>query len=146
MPDLPQNEAPAAPSLQRPARYPNFLSPGASVGVTPAQIAAIVEDFYAAVRADAMLGPIFNAAIDDWPAHLEKLKAFWGAVVLVTGCYKGNVIGAHDALPHMDEAHMSQWLGLFQVTLLRHCTPQQAAVFTAPAGRIAGRLLAAQGA
>jgi hemoglobin len=37
----------------------------------------LVDTFYARVRADGALGPIFNDAIPDWPEHLDKLAAFW---------------------------------------------------------------------
>ena len=45
-------------------------------------LATLVEAFYARVRADAELGPIFEDAIDDWPEHLEKLAAFWSSIML----------------------------------------------------------------
>ena len=41
--------------------------------IDEAGIARLVHAFYARVRADAELGPIFNDAIEDWPGHLEKL-------------------------------------------------------------------------
>jgi hemoglobin len=41
------------------------------------------------VRTDALLGPVFNRAIQDWDAHLDKLPAFWSSVTLMTGRYKG---------------------------------------------------------
>lgn len=50
---------------------------------------SLVDAFYARVRADIALGPIFNDAIGDWPEHLEKLAAFWSSVMLTSGRYKG---------------------------------------------------------
>ena len=50
-------------------------------------LAALVEAFYARVRADAQLGPVFDGAIDDWPEHLEKLAAFWSSIMLTSGRY-----------------------------------------------------------
>lgn len=46
---------------------------------------SVVDVFYNRVRADPMLGPVFNGAIDDWPDHLGKLQAFWSSVMLTTG-------------------------------------------------------------
>ena len=35
--------------------------------------------FYADVRQHRVLGPIFNAHIDDWPAHIAKIAEFLSA-------------------------------------------------------------------
>ena len=63
--------------------------------IDEAGIARLVHAFYARVRADAELGPIFNDAIEDWPGHLEKLAAFWSSVMLTSGRYKGQPVPAH---------------------------------------------------
>ena len=52
--------------------------------ITEDDIAKLVPAFYARVRADAVLGPIFNGAIEDWPHHLAKLQAFWSSVLLTS--------------------------------------------------------------
>lgn len=36
--------------------------------IDEASLRQLVESFYARVRADDRLGPIFNDAVDDWPA------------------------------------------------------------------------------
>ena len=59
------------------------------------ELTPLVEEFYARVRADPALGPIFNDAIDDWPEHLGKLTAFWSSVMLTSGRYKGQPVPAH---------------------------------------------------
>ena len=40
-------------------------------GMDEAGLTRLVDRFYAAVRADALIGPLFNDAIDDWPHHLD---------------------------------------------------------------------------
>lgn len=55
--------------------------------ITEAQISTLVDDFYARVRADDQIGPIFNAIISDWPHHLATLKDFWSTVLLTSGRY-----------------------------------------------------------
>ena len=42
-----------------------------------AGIRKLIEPFYIDVRQHAVLGPIFNAHIQDWPAHLDKIAGFW---------------------------------------------------------------------
>jgi len=54
----------------------------------------LVHTFYARVRTDAELDPIFNDAIADWPEHLAKLHAFWSSVMLTSGRYKGQPVPA----------------------------------------------------
>ena len=40
-------------------------------------VAQLVRAFYAKIRQDELLGPIFNESIQDWEPHLEKLTDFW---------------------------------------------------------------------
>ncbi|MBV9066594.1 MAG: hypothetical protein JO004_12615, partial [Methylobacteriaceae bacterium] len=50
--------------------------------LSEAQIGALLDLFYARVRADPELGPVFARAIgkDEWPAHMETIQDFWSAV------------------------------------------------------------------
>ena len=85
--------------------------------IDEAGLARLVDAFYARVRADAELGPIFNDAIDDWPHHLEKLTAFWSSVMLTSGRYKGQPVPAH--MKHKDRITpelFDRWLGLWKQT------------------------------
>lgn len=116
---------------------PAAFSPGGAVGIDDDLIGRVVDAFYAAVRADEMLGPIFEAAVHDWPAHLERLRAFWSSVTLMSGLYKGQPMQAHFGLPPLSDAHFERWLSLFGATLEAHCTPEQAEVFRVRARRIA---------
>src|SRR3546814_17804727 len=81
------------------------------------ELERLVALFYARVRADEELGPIFNDAIDDWPEHLAKIVVFCSSVVLTSGRYKGNPMAAH--LKHRDRitpALFHLWLGLWNMT------------------------------
>lgn len=101
----------------------------------------LVEEFYARVRRDAELGPIFNNAIDDWPEHLERLAAFWSSVMLTSGRYKGNPMAAH--LKHVTEITpelFDRWLGLWTQTTNELMEPAAAAALQAKAGRISESL------
>ena len=62
----------------------------ASHQITREEISDLVDRFYAKVPLDPEIGPIFNAAIDDWPEHLRLLKDFWSTVLLTERSYKGN--------------------------------------------------------
>lgn len=120
-------------------RDPHPKAPGIEAGVTELMIRDLVHEFYARVREDAVLGPIFNAKIDDWDAHLDKLCAFWSSVTLMTGRYKGTPMKAHAELPQIGPEHFRQWLALFRTTASEVC-PAAAALFADRAERIAESL------
>lgn len=115
-------------------------APGASVGITEAMIKVLVHTFYARVRSDPLLGPIFNRAIEDWDAHLDKLCAFWSSVTLMTGRYKGAPMKVHADLPEIAPAHFERWLALFQAAAIRTCPAEAAQLFVNCANRIAQSL------
>jgi len=117
------------------------LAPGAAVGLDEAMIAALVQAFYAKVRGDPILGPIFNDAIGDgWDAHLAKLCDFWSSVLLMTGRYKGAPMAVHTALPDIGPEHFARWLGLFEETAREICPEDSAALFATKAQMIASSL------
>jgi hemoglobin len=101
----------------------------------------LVALFYARVREDAELGPIFNDAIADWPAHLDKLTAFWSSVMLTSGHYKGNPVAAHvKHRDRIDPALFQRWLALWARTTAEVMPPEAAAALQAKASRIAESL------
>lgn len=77
----------------------------------------LVDSFYAKVREDALLAPVFNARIQDrWPEHLEKMYRFWQTVLLDEHTYYGAPFPPHANLP-VTHAHFERWLGLFNNTV-----------------------------
>ena len=120
--------------------HPRPGAPGLPVGIDELVIHELVHAFYARVRDDQMLGPIFNAAVMNWDEHLEKLCEFWSSVTLMSGRYKGTPMTAHAALPNLTGAHFDRWLELFNATARERCLPDAAALFIDRAGRIAQSL------
>ncbi|MBX7499887.1 group III truncated hemoglobin [Qipengyuania sp. YG27] len=88
-----------------------------ALGVDEAFVARLVESFYAAVREDPLLGPIFSDRIADWPIHLERMKSFWRSILFNSGEFSGNPMRQHMAIPGLEERHFSRWLDLFYATL-----------------------------
>lgn len=110
---------------------------GGKLELTDANLATLVDAFYARVRQDPELGPIFNDAIHDWPEHLERLSAFWSSVMLTSGRYKGRPVPAHKR--HEDrirEEHFARWLALWGETTDALMTPDAAEALQAAAARI----------
>lgn len=59
----------------------------------------LVWDFYADVRRDPELGPVFEAVIGpEWDEHLERMVEFWSTLMLGTRSFKGNVFARHVSL------------------------------------------------
>ena len=82
-----------------------------------AGIARLVDTFYARVRQDDLLGPVFDDAVHDWPAHLRTLTDFWCSVALRAQRYRGNPMGVHRGLSGIEEAHFQRWLALWRETV-----------------------------
>jgi hemoglobin len=108
-------------------------------GITEAMIERLVHAFYDKVRADAVLGPVFDARIRDWGPHLAQMCAFWSSVALMTGRYHGTPMVKHAPLP-VDAAHFDRWLELFERTAHEVCPPEAEAHFVERARRIAASL------
>jgi len=85
-----------------------------------ADIELLVNDFYAAVRNDNRIGPVFNAIIEDrWPEHLSKMYSFWETILLGNHSYSGAPFLPHAKLP-LNETHFERWLELFHKTIDTH--------------------------
>lgn len=104
--------------------------------ITQEEISDLVDRFYAKVRVDPDIGPIFNAAVDDWPAHLALLKDFWSTVLLTDRRYKGDPLAKHLELS-LDPAHFARWLALFEETAREVLSPEHTALIVAKSHRIA---------
>ena len=74
-----------------------------------AAIRAFVLRFYEISRADPELGPLFEAHIKDWDAHVKIVSDFWSTALLGTKRYPGNAYTAHIGLP-VEEQHFTRWL------------------------------------
>jgi hemoglobin len=108
-------------------------------GIDEAMIERLVRGFYAKVREDAVLGPIFEARIKDWEPHLMQMCAFWSSVALMTGRYHGTPMAKHLPLP-VDGGHFDRWLALFEQTAREICPSEAEAYFVERARRIAQSL------
>lgn len=106
-----------------------------------AAIATLVHDFYADIRRDGVLGPVFEGAIGaHWEPHLERMVDFWSSVMLSSGEFKGNVFGKHMQLQGIGVEHFQRWLGLFEGHARRLFEPAVADEFLVVAKRIAASL------
>jgi hemoglobin len=104
------------------------------------RIATLVDRFYDKVRADASIGPIFNAAVHDWAEHKELLTRFWCSVALGAQSYRGNPMAVHRGQPTIRAVHFARWLELWRETTVELLDEDDAARMQDYADRI-GRSL-----
>jgi hemoglobin len=94
---------------------------------TRADVSHLVGAFYAKIRADEVLGPIFDGAISDWEPHLEKLTDFWegNLFFFVKTKYHGDPKVAHVELDKklhnsLTMNHFGHWINLWLATVDEH--------------------------
>jgi hemoglobin len=107
--------------------------------VTEEAVALLIDRFYAAVRQEPVLRPVFESAIspEEWPEHLATMRRFWSSVMLASGRYSGNPLAVHRAVPNLQRPMFARWLALFEEAARELFVPDVAVQFTAKAHRIA---------
>lgn len=76
-----------------------------------------VDEFYALVGKNELIGPIFNEKLEGhWDAHLQKMYRFWQTILLHEHTYSGSPFMHHMKLPIYKE-HFDTWLSLFHQTI-----------------------------
>ncbi|MEL7221218.1 MAG: group III truncated hemoglobin [Bacteroidota bacterium] len=90
-------------------------------------IKLLVDSFYAKIRKDELLSPVFASRIADdaWGKHLTRMYSFWNTVLFIEQSYKGNPFARHATLP-VDDAHFKQWIHLFHATVDEHFAGEKA--------------------
>ncbi|MBO9397855.1 group III truncated hemoglobin [Shimia sp. R9_2] len=110
--------------------------------VTREEISRVVAAFYEMVRQHPGLGPVFAVHVEDWPAHEAKVADFWANAILYERSYDGNPLKVHREAGNVRPGMFDAWLALFEMTLKRELTEDQAAAWSALAHKI-GRSLRA---
>jgi hemoglobin len=92
---------------------------------TRTEVFELVNAFYARIRKDEFLGPIFNkmlATEEIWAVHLEKLTDFWETNLFAVMKFKGNPMAAHQKVDKtfnhtITQDHFYEWLKLWNSTV-----------------------------
>lgn len=105
-----------------------FASRVQDTGLTAALIRDVVLAFYAKLRQDEVLGPLFENAIGaDWNGHIERIIQFWLTATRLERGYDGSrFMPAHLKHGAIRVDHLPRWLELFEQTLQARCSPPQA--------------------
>ena len=104
--------------------------------ITAEQIDLVMTRFYAKIRLDSVLGPIFNGHIPDWPEHEAKIASFWRSAILMEGSYNGNPMRAHIQAGDVRSDHFDGWLALFDEVLNSTLPAETAAAWSSLVHRI----------
>lgn len=99
----------------------------------------LLRHFYADVRQHREIGPIFNAHISDWPAHLEKIADFWSTATGGPRRYQGAMPVKHIPL-QLEAEHFRAWLDLWRRNCRIHLPPKEAEEMIVLAETIGKRL------
>lgn len=114
------------------------MAPGC---ITESSIRQMVDTFYARVREDAVLSPVFESRLAGrWAEHMPRMVAFWTKVLLGSGDFQSNVFGKHMVLTGIEKEHFVRWLGLFRMTAIAVFGAEEAAMPIQVAERIAASL------
>ncbi len=131
--------------MQAHSTHPQPESPAPSANAeqlpSEAAIGAVVHSFYAKVRGDDLLGPVFEPHLaDHWSQHLETMVDFWSTILLSSKRYQGQPLPKHRALGHLPPELWGRWLELFSATVHEETSGTAAEIFVQRAQQIAGHL------
>jgi hemoglobin len=107
-----------------------------AAGITEDLIRDVVMEFYRRARRDGQLGPVFEAHVREWDAHLARMTDFWSAALLRTGRYSGRPVEQHRPIGGLTAGHFDRWIELVEETVRDLCPPGQAGAFLVRARRM----------
>ncbi|MCO4824361.1 MAG: group III truncated hemoglobin [Amylibacter sp.] len=91
------------------------------IPLTRRQIETVVKHFYARVRVDKTLGPLFIGILSNdpeiWRVHEAKIANFWANAILHERSYDGNPMLVHSGISAIEPSMFTNWLALFDQTL-----------------------------
>jgi hemoglobin len=97
--------------------------------ITEESVSALVKRFYAKVRRDAVLGPIFEKAlVGRWDEHMATMCEFWCSALRLKRDYQGDMLTAHRKLGRLPRTLFPRWLSLFRETVAEYFIEAPAAI------------------
>lgn len=93
-------------------------------------IQSLIDSFYEKVKADELIGFIFNdVAKVDWPHHLPIMYDFWESLLLDGSNYGRNAMDPHfklNKLVPLQPEYFDRWLELFEAAVTTLFTGEKA--------------------
>ena len=89
--------------------------------ITEKSVGVLVERFYARVRSDAVLAPIFDKALAGrWDEHVATMRKFWCSALRVKRDYRGDMLAAHQKIGKLPRSLFPRWLEHFGKAVDEH--------------------------
>ncbi len=108
---------------------------------TRKDIERLVDCFYEKVRADSLLGPVFDdIAKVNWEKHLPVMYDFWDNTIFFSGAYSGNPMHLHQHLHErfsLNPSHFDRWIELFDAVVDEYFSGEKALLAKQRAASIA---------
>lgn len=104
-----------------------------------AGLSRLLHHFYSDVRQHRVIGPIFNARIENWGEHIAKITEFWARATGGPSIYAGQMPLKHLSLG-LEPEHFGFWLELWDFNCRRHLAPEEAQELSSLAHGIGARL------
>ena len=105
------------------------------------KLAVLVRNFYASLQIHSVLGPIFAAHVENWPAYYARLTEFWSLQTGGPSQYRGRLLHTHAVLKLRPE-HFEAWLAQWRQSCRLHFEEPEASEMVALAESLAGRMRA----
>ena len=102
-------------------------------------LSRLLRHFYADVRQDPLIGPIFNTQIKDWKHHLAVIASFWETIIGGPSTYARPMPMKHLTL-RLREEDFERWLFLWQANCRAQLSSDVAKEMIDLANHIAHRL------
>lgn len=87
-------------------------------------VSRLIKWFYARVRFEPLLEPVFNAHVERWSEHLEVLIDYWCGMAGGPTAYTGGM-GKHFRLG-LDASHFEAWLSVWEQNCRDLLQPREA--------------------
>jgi hemoglobin len=99
--------------------------------LTDELVARLLAAFYAKVRRDPELAPVFEGIISHgWPAHMKRIESFWRTALRLSRGYHGpDFMPAHLKHSAIRAEQVDRWLVLFAETVDEIAPPSLRARF-----------------
>ena len=111
-------------------------------GIDRARLRTLVHAFYADLRQDEDIGPLFERAIGgDWQTHLDRMVEFWATLVLGSRSFTGDVFGRHMGIDGLTPPMFERWQALWKKHTEALFDPARAAELQGIAAGIARNLV-----
>ena len=111
---------------------------------TPDDIQALTQHFYANIREDDLLGPVFTSKVpaENWDEHIAHIGSFWASIFIENPAirFNGNPLAKHAAIEGITPAHFTHWLKLFETSARKTLNEDKAHEIIVMAHKIAKSL------